>query len=136
MTGSSDAAVEAEFLQLLNGERASAGCPALRRNTLLAGVAELHSRDMAEQDYLSNHAPDGRSGKQRMYDAGYRYVLAKEMVAASQTTAAQVLAAWLQSTEYRTRMLSCQYTEAGVGMWRDPDSRFGYYWTLDMGTPA
>ncbi|MGL5858360.1 MAG: CAP domain-containing protein [Angustibacter sp.] len=104
-------------------------------NSLLAGTAIGHSREMANYGYVANRGLDGRSGEQRMHDAGYRYAKAKEMVTAGQGAASDAFNALWASFEYRERIRSCDWRDIGVGVWTLSGSPHGTYWTIDLGVP-
>ena len=39
---------------------------------------------------------------------------------------------WMASPGHRDIILGAGYTHAGVGFAYDPDSQYGYYWTVDF----
>ena len=72
---------------------------------------------------------------ERMSDAGYKYSWAAENIAAGQSDAAAVMDSWMNSAGHKKNILNCKLTELGVGMWKQPGSQYGVYWTQDFGTP-
>jgi uncharacterized protein YkwD len=125
-----------QVIDLVNKERAAAGCPALLANDTLMQVAQAHSQDMASHDFFDHIGSDGRSTFQRIQDAGYRYRRAAENVAAGIDTPADAVALWMKSPGHRTNILNCQLRETGVGFVEDPGDPLHYeaYWTQDFGT--
>jgi uncharacterized protein YkwD len=124
---------EAEVLRLVNAERAKAGCGALASNATLLAVARAHSRDMGENRYFDHASQDGRSPFDRMRAAGYRGTRMGENIAAGQRTAAAVVASWMKSPGHRANILTCGYTEIGIGAATVGGSPYGTYWTQDFG---
>jgi uncharacterized protein YkwD len=123
---------ETAVLDLVNTERAKAGCAALTANSILNQVARAHSEDMALNAYFSHTSPDGRSPFDRMRDAGYAGRMMGENIAAGQPTAQAVMDAWMNSAGHRANILNCGFKDIGVGFFRG--GSFGFYWTQDFGT--
>jgi uncharacterized protein YkwD len=134
-TGSSPAPTSAagtgpvadEVLRLTNAERAKAGCGPLHADPRLAAAAQQHSSDMASRDYFSHVTPEGQTPWDRAKAAGYTQPSA-ENIAMGYRTAAEVMAAWMQSAGHRQNILNCASHALGVGF----DAR-GYYWTQLFG---
>jgi uncharacterized protein YkwD len=124
---------EAQVLQLVNKERASAGCRPLASNSILLAVARAHGKDMAVHRYFDHNSQDGRTPFDRMRAAGYRGNLMGENIAAGQPTPAAVMDAWMHSSGHRANILNCGYKVIGVGVHRLAGSPFGVYWTQDFG---
>jgi uncharacterized protein YkwD len=129
-------AFAAQVIDLVNQERAKAGCPTLGVNEVLMRVAQAHAQDMADNDFFSHTGSDGRSSFQRLLDAGYHYRLAAENIAAGAATPAEVVALWMESTSHRANILNCALHETGVGYVVDPGDRLNYgaYWVQTFGT--
>ena len=134
-TGSSDSGAEAEVLRLVNAERAKAGCRPVTADATLARVAEAHSKDMAVNAYFDHNSQNGKTPFQRMAAAGYAYSFAAENIAAGQQTPASVMGSWMNSPGHKANILNCDLKELGVGVWTEPGSPYGIYWTQDFGTP-
>ena len=124
---------EARVLQLVNQQRAAAGCHALTSNSILVSVARAHSKDMAVNHYFDHNSQDGRTPFDRMRSAGYHGNLMGENIAAGQPTPAAVMDAWMHSPGHRANILNCGYKVIGVGVYRLAGSPFGVYWTQDFG---
>jgi uncharacterized protein YkwD len=126
----------AEVIDLVNRERATAGCPALVANDTLMSIAQAHSHDMASNNFFAHTGSDGRTTFQRMSDAGYLYRRAAENVAAGTFSAAETIALWMDSPGHRANILNCDLREIGVGFVEDPGDKLNYgsYWTQDFGT--
>jgi uncharacterized protein YkwD len=124
---------EAQVLALVDKERASAGCGALRSNAILVSVARAHSQDMAVHGYFDHTSQDGRSPFDRMRAAGYKGGLMGENIAAGQPTPAAVMDAWMHSPGHRANILNCGYKAVGIGVSTVDGSPYRIYWTQDFG---
>ncbi|HYN65640.1 MAG TPA: CAP domain-containing protein [Ornithinibacter sp.] len=120
-----------QVVTLVNAERKKVKCAPLRTSPALTKAAKGHSADMAKYSYFSHTSRNGRSPWQRMRAQGYNYGSA-ENIAAGQTTARSVVAAWMKSTGHRKNILKCSNKAIGVGVARG--GRYGIYWTQDFGT--
>ena len=124
----------AAVVKLTNAERAKAGCGPLAVSALLTRAARAHAADMARRDYFSHTGRDGRSPFDRIEDTGYRFSTAGENIAAGQRTARDVVAAWMSSPGHRANILTCAFTEIGMGY--ATGGGYGVYWTQDLARPA
>ena len=120
---------EGQVLELVNAERAAAGCAAVRADEGLAGVARGHSADMRDRDYFSHTDPDGLGPFERAAAAGVGHARA-ENIAAGQPDAAAVMAAWMASPGHRANILDCDLGALGVGVVTGPG---GPWWTQLFG---
>lgn len=125
-----DSGLEAAVLSLVNQERAAAGCPTLRSDGPLTGLARAHSADMRDRNFFSHTNPSGQSPWDRAEAAGIGY-LAAENIAAGQSSAAAVMAAWMGSPGHRSNILNCSLRTLGVGV--AYGGSYGIYWTQDFG---
>lgn len=106
----------AEFVDLMNDHRESAGCEALAWHVGAGQVAEAHSADMVARDFFSHTNPDGESPFDRLADAGIGYRAAGENIALTQGGPSGVLSLWLGSSGHRANIERCGYTHHGVGL--------------------
>lgn len=113
-----------EFANLVNQHRDTKCSNSLTWNTSVFQVAQAHSQDMKDRSFFSHDNPDGKSPFDRLTDAGISYSAAAENIAKGQSTAQEVLNAWLNSSGHKTNIENCTYTEHGVGYVAD-----GNYWT-------
>ncbi|MFD6097030.1 CAP domain-containing protein [Nocardiopsis flavescens] len=123
-TGSSSAVTD-EVVRLVNAERAGAGCDALRVDSRLTAAAQEHSEDMDRRDYMSHENPEGEGPGERASRHGYN-AWGAENVAKGQTSAAQVMDAWMNSDGHRRNILNCGLEAIGVG-------ESGNAWTQKFG---
>lgn len=135
-------AVEVEVVGLVNQARSGArtcgttaypAVPALAMNDLLVRSAREHSQDMATNGYFSHTGLDGSEPWDRMTSVGYTWSAAGENIAAGQTTAQQVVTAWLTSPGHCSNIMSGSFTEIGVGHAYSATARYGHYWTQNFG---
>jgi uncharacterized protein YkwD len=120
-------ATEDDVVDLVNTERAKAGCDPLRVDPKLAQAAQDHSSDMAERDYFDHTTPEGLTFADRIVNAGYPTPGA-ENIAVGQKDAPQVMDGWMNSDGHRANILNCDLNTIGVGL----DDN-GMYWTQDFG---
>ncbi|MER5603127.1 CAP domain-containing protein [Streptomyces sp. NPDC002265] len=62
-----------EILNLVNAERAKAGCAALQVNPLLQQIAQAHADDEERNNFDSHTGSDGSTVPMRMTSVGYNY---------------------------------------------------------------
>ncbi|MFG3685817.1 CAP domain-containing protein [Micromonospora sp. NPDC047740] len=120
-----------QVVDLVNKERAKAGCKALTVNAKLMLAAQRHSQDQADHKTMSHDGSDGSDAGDRLDRVGYAWRAYGENVAWNQQTPAAVMDAWMNSPGHRANILNCSYTDIGVGVARSN----GPYWTQDFGTP-
>jgi len=128
---------EWEHLQLLNELRAVGfTCPAssqyapnlvaLKFDCKLWRVAQLHSQDMADNDYFSHSSKDGRSPWDRAAAEGTS--ANGENIAAGDGSAQGVLEQWKNSDGHCKNMMSPGFKAIGVGHGQGVGV-YGHYWT-------
>ncbi|MGW5672522.1 CAP domain-containing protein [Micromonospora sp. NPDC003776] len=120
-----------QVVDLVNKERAKAGCKALTIDDKLMLAAQRHSQDQADHKTMSHDGSDGSDVGDRLDRVGYAWRAYGENVAWNQQTPAAVMDAWMNSPGHRANILNCSFTEIGVGVARSN----GPYWTQDFGTP-
>jgi uncharacterized protein YkwD len=121
---------EQQVLTLVNQQRASNGCGALRDDPKLTVAAREHSADMANQGYFDHNSPNGATPWDRIKAAGYADPSA-ENIAAGQANPTDVMNAWMNSEGHRANILNCSSKAIGIGFWRG--GSYGTYWTQDFG---
>jgi uncharacterized protein YkwD len=112
-----------QVVDLVNAERADAGCPALTVDDRLVAAAEAHAVDMVARQYFDHTSPDGSTPSSRSAAAGYPGPVA-ENIATGYSTAAAVVEGWMDSPGHRANILDCDQRVTGVG--HDPGSLPGY----------
>ncbi|MFI1654235.1 sigma-70 family RNA polymerase sigma factor [Streptomyces sp. NPDC020472] len=129
-SGSGSGSTEKQVIDLVNAERAKAGCGPLTEHPLLTQAAQGHSDDMAARDFFDHTDPDGDGPGERITAAGYAWSSYGENIAKGQTTAAQVMDSWMNSPGHRANILNCGFKEIGVGL----HTSGGPYWTQAFGS--
>ena len=114
------AAVQDDFLQLINAERAAQGVAPLTISSELTQAAQLHSQDMMNNNYFSHNSPNGPNGNtssQRILATGYIYQAAGENIAwhSGQVNATRVFDQWMNSPPHYANMISSNFQELGLG---------------------
>ncbi|MGW4497312.1 CAP domain-containing protein [Micromonospora sp. NPDC004336] len=120
-----------EVVNLVNAERAKAGCGALSVDSKLMTAAQRHSQDQADHRNMSHTGSDGSDAGDRLDRVGYAWRTYGENVAWNQKTPAAVMDAWMNSPGHRANILNCAFTEIGVGV----ASSNGPYWTQVFAAP-
>jgi uncharacterized protein YkwD len=123
-------AAEAAVVDLVNQERARAGCPSVRGEAALHDLARRHSADMAARGYFDHTDPDGRTPWDRAEAAGISG-LGGENIAMGAADARSVMDLWMNSPGHRANILTCDFTRIGVGM--HAGSGDGPWWTQVFG---
>ncbi|MCW2504013.1 MAG: hypothetical protein JWO79_2297 [Actinomycetia bacterium] len=119
----------AQVVDLVNTERATAGCQPLTADPRLVLAAQKHSDDMAAHGYFAHDSQDGRTPWDRI--AAERYPTGSaENIAKGQPDAQTVMAAWLGSGGHDT-IDDCGSTAIGVGLAQDASG--ARVWTQDFG---
>ena len=113
-----------QVIDLTNNERKKNGLAPLKADTSLSKVAQTKSNDMETKHYFSHTSPTYGSPFDMMRDFGVTYKSAGENIAMGQTTAQQVVTAWMNSEGHRKNILSASYTNIGVGF-----TSKGNYWS-------
>ncbi|MER6346013.1 CAP domain-containing protein [Streptomyces sp. NPDC001595] len=119
----------ARIVELVNAERAKAGCSPVKPNATLTKAAQAHSEDMAAHRNMSHTGSDGSSPGDRITRAGYIWSTYGENVAYGYSTPEQVMTGWMNSPGHKANILNCAFKEIGVGL-----AQPGSYWTQDFGT--
>ncbi|MFT3851885.1 MAG: CAP domain-containing protein [Ilumatobacteraceae bacterium] len=122
--------VAATVVALTNQARAEAGVAPVVEDGRLDAAAGAHSADQAARSTMTHTGADGSNPGQRMTAAGFKWQTWGENVAAGQTSAAQVVQAWLNSPGHRTNMLNGAYSSIGIGVATGPNGVL--YWTMDL----
>lgn len=120
-----------EVVDLVNAERAKAGCKALSINDKLMTAAQKHSQDQADHQNMSHTGSDGSNAGVRLDRVGYAWRTYGENVAWNQKTPTSVMDAWMNSSGHKANILNCAFTEIGVGI----ANSNGPYWTQVFAAP-
>ncbi|MEU6128783.1 CAP domain-containing protein [Saccharopolyspora sp. NPDC047091] len=122
-----DTGEQQRVVQLVNDQRASAGCGPVTEDQRLTEAANAHSSDMTARGYFSHTTPDGVTFDQRIKKAGHPSPGA-ENIAQGQRSADQVMDSWMNSAGHKRNILNCSLKTIGVGV-----DTGGWAWTQDFG---
>lgn len=124
----------AEVLDMVNAERLSAGCPALRRQDQLQRAAIGESNHMADDDVYEHQ--DLTLVTPRY---GYEWWRLGENIFAGPTTARAAFDGWMASPGHKANILDCRFLDTGIALViKQPDPgqlTAVYYWTQVFGRP-
>ncbi|MEV0643704.1 CAP domain-containing protein [Phytomonospora sp. NPDC050363] len=130
--GGEAARFAARVAELVNDERAEAGCGALRVDAKVTSAAQAHADDMGARDYFAHDSPEGRSAGDRLDTAGYAWSGWGENIAKGSADAEQVMRGWMDSPGHRANILNCDFDHLGVGVNLDGG---GPWWVQVFGSP-
>ncbi|WP_369185074.1 CAP domain-containing protein [Streptomyces sp. Y1] len=122
-----------QVVDLVNAERAKAGCGPVTAESRLASAAQSHSDDMADRNYFDHASPEGYHADHRIEATGYRWSTWGENIARGQKDPAAVMDAWMNSPGHRANILNCAFKQLGVGVRTGAD---GPWWTQVFATPS
>ncbi|MGW3041321.1 CAP domain-containing protein [Kitasatospora sp. NPDC001159] len=122
-----------QVVDLVNAERAKAGCDPVTAEPRLASAAQSHSDDMADRNYFDHASPEGYHADHRIEATGYRWSTWGENIARGQKDPAAVMDAWMNSPGHRANILNCAFKQLGVGV---RTGSGGPWWTQVFATPA
>jgi len=126
---------EVELLKLTNLERQKVGLAPLKMSSQLARAAQLHSTDMANNNYFSHTGRNGSSMVARAKATGYKYSFLGENITAGRATPEGAVRQWMNSPKHRAAILNRDFTEIGFGYANAPNSSYRHYWVQVFGTP-
>jgi uncharacterized protein YkwD len=130
------ASFASEVVDLVNIERAKAGCPLLAVDNTLTSVALAHSTDMAVSGFFTHTNLLGQTPGDRMTAAGYVWRQEAENIAGGQRNPAEAVTSWMNSPGHRANILTCSLCETGVGYYYSRTSQYGHYWTQVFAVPG
>ncbi len=120
----------AEVSQLVNQARAAAGLPPVVGNGALSCAAVGQSADQATRQVMTHNGSNGSTAGARMSYCGYGWSTWGENVAAGQSSAQQVMQAWMNSPGHRANILNPRFTQIGIGAVASGAGTI--YWTMDL----
>lgn len=123
--------IERSAFALMNAERAKKGLESLRWSEDIAGVARLHSANMAAYQFFGHRGTDGTMVDDRADMLGLSsWDAIGENIAFMQgfpDPGAVAIDKWLNSPSHRRNMLSRQWKESAIGVAVSDDG--AYYFT-------
>ena len=104
------------ILELINEERAAAGLNSVYLSERLDAAADLHSKQMAEQDFFDHINPVTASTPEaRAIAEGYQYIELGENIGSGFSTPESIMEAWINSAKHRANILDPNFTHLGLG---------------------
>ncbi|MCJ8282808.1 MAG: CAP domain-containing protein, partial [Rivularia sp. ALOHA_DT_140] len=104
-----------EVIQETNKYRIEAGLQPLVLNLDLSESAQMHSEDMAHNDFFSHTGSNGTRVSDRTKSAGYESSFVGQNIAAGYMSAEEVVRGWMNSPGHRENILNPSYKEIGIG---------------------
>lgn len=117
-----------EAVRILNAYRAGKGLGPVRLDSALTAMAQRQSDAMAAGDSLSHDAAGSFSS--RVNAAGLDTVRAAENLGAGYYSTLEAFDGWKQSSGHEANLSMPQATRIGVALAKNPQTRFGAWWTL------
>lgn len=114
-----DPGAETAILNLVNKERKSRGLTVLRVHVRIRKVARAHSADMYRRGYFAHRNLDGKDPFDRMADGRVIFTFAGENLALAPTIEL-VHQGLMNSPKHKVNILSPNFTELGVGVYKGP----------------
>ena len=115
-----------EVLDLVNAERISRGLSALELDDAMCKAAQLRAEEITES--FSHTRPNGTKCFTALNEAGIYYNSCGENIAEGYSTAADVMAGWMNSDGHRANILGRSFKKIGIGV-AITSSGYKYYWT-------
>ena len=126
---------ENEVVWIVNDYRVSIGLNALVSTTALSDVARAHSLHMVIHDFFAHQNPEGDSPGQRILKGGILWSMAGENLAAGYSSPETAFDAWMNSPGHKENIERVEWVFTGVGVWVDPSSAYGTYFTQNFSRP-
>ncbi|MEO1559704.1 MAG: CAP domain-containing protein, partial [Cyanobacteria bacterium J06632_19] len=126
-----------EVVALTNSHRSEHGLQPLTLNGDLSESAQLHSEDMAVNDFFSHTGSNGTRVSDRTKSAGYELSYVGQNIAAGYITAEEVVRGWINSPPHSENLLNPNFQEIGVGYYNLANDtgiiNYNNYWAQDFG---
>lgn len=107
----------------------------LRWNCLVEEAAQIHSDDMANNNFFEHSGSDGSNTGDRLDRVGYNYRGWGENIAAGQRDVATVMQGWLDSPGHCRNLMSARHQEFGLGYALNNNADYTHYWTQKFASP-
>jgi uncharacterized protein YkwD len=115
-------------VRILNAYRAGKGLGPVRLDSTLAAMAQRQADAMAAGDDLSHDAAGSFTA--RVHAAGLDTVRAAENLGAGYYSTQEAFDGWKQSSGHEANLSMPQATRIGIALAKNPQTRFGAWWTL------
>jgi uncharacterized protein YkwD len=121
--------MEAATRNLVNAERKKRGLPELKHNVALTKIARDYSRRMRQENFFAHNDPRGKSAADRVIAAHLTFRMVGENLVMNVNAPDPIKVAvngWMKSKGHRENILRKEFTESGLGIWKDGRT---YYFT-------
>lgn len=116
---------------LMNAARVAKGLTPLQWNDETAKIAENHSMDMYQGDYVGYTDRKGKMVFQRMQEKGFVFDMAAELVGKVDGDAIMIYHGWMQKIGSRSNILNPHLVNCGVGIY---NHNYSFFVTADFYT--
>jgi uncharacterized protein YkwD len=123
-----------KLVELINQQRSANNLRPLAANAQLTQAAQVHTTDMATNNFLSHTGSDGSTTAQRVERAGYKAQAAEQIVARTYTSADEMSRVIMGQSSLRSRVLNANYIDIGIANVRSGSGT--PYWTIVVAAPA
>ncbi len=136
-TGTAVSAGEVDEISLKNAEiaicaindiRVENGLTELSTTPLLLEVSDTRAEEIVVD--FSHYRPDGSVCFTALKSEGITYSFSAENIASGRSNPTATVDQWMQSEGHRANILNANFTHIGIGYTYDPDSTYGYYWSM------
>lgn len=117
-----------EVLRLVNEIRAEVGVAPMTLDTTLCKAASMRALEMDYDNEMSHTRPNGEDCWTVLDFYKASFTTCGENIAAGQTTPAQVVNAWKNSSGHYQNMINASFTKLGVGYSAMGIGDYGHYW--------
>ena len=100
-----------EVVRMTNSARSQNGYATLVEDGALSDAAAVRAREIARS--FSHTRPSGASFSSALSESGVSYLRAGENIASGQTSASEVVNAWMNSPGHRANILNSSYSRIG-----------------------
>lgn len=115
------------------GSSPSVPAPPLQWSEVAMRAAHLHALDMATNSRLAHAGSDGRSGGDRLTEAGFSWRRWAENLAAGTRSLDEVMRLWAASPTHCVNLMQPQLSQMGLSCVNGHDGRM--YWAMSLATP-
>lgn len=135
-----DPVYESEVIALVNDARATQGLNPLDPQAQLSAAAEVHSQDMACNDFVDHVGSDGEKWYGRVAAQGYaNSASARENIYVGDPAFGGdphgAFDWWMNSKVHRENILNPNVSEIGVAYFYNSESTYGGYYTMVLARP-
>ena len=109
------------LLEATNHKRLANGSKPLALNEKLNQAAQAKANDMAQRNYWSHVAPDGKQPWYFFDQSGYKYQKAGENLAYGFLNSDAAVVGWMNSPSHKDNLLDSQFVDVGFGIANMPD---------------